>query len=124
MTDSTDPEDDPPDTVQELLAQLWEEYPDRHALDSQPGWITSLTDAHASIQLAYVRERGPSPEPKVELRVKNSVSGAEEWHRIEAVEGGWFYAYDDPPAGVATAHQWLRENVHVTEFRTWFDHNA
>jgi hypothetical protein len=124
MSEDVDPETTQPDTAEELLARLLKEYPDRHALDSQPDWITDLNDAHSSIQLAYVRKRGPSPEPKVELRVKNSVSGTEGWHRIEAIEEGWFYPYTDPPAGVATALQWLRENVHVTEFRTWFDHNG
>ncbi|WP_136591612.1 hypothetical protein [Salinigranum halophilum] len=67
MSEDVDPETAQPDTAQELLARLWDEYSDRHALDSQPGWITDLNDAHSSIQPAYVRKRGPSPEPKVKF---------------------------------------------------------
>ena len=114
-------EDSPLD---ELMDRLEEEYPESNALAEQPDWIHDLAGAHDSIEMAYVRKRGPSPEPKVELRVANSVSGAVGWHRIEVVEDGWLFPHSDPPAGVATALQWLRENVAVTEFRAWFDDHA
>ena len=82
MTDRSD--------VKDLLEHLEEEYPERHALDTQPDWISNLTEAHSSIELAYVRKRGPSPELKVELKFLNTVSDEDGWHRIEATEQAWF----------------------------------
>lgn len=106
--------------VKDLLEQLEEEYPERHSLETQPDWIADLRDVHSSIQMAYVRERGATPLPKVELNVRNSVSGEDGWYRIEATEEEWFYALESPPAGVVSALTWLRENVAVSEFRDWF----
>lgn len=103
------------------MEQLEAEYPDHVALDTQPEWMTDLMDAHPSIELAFVRERGATPAPKVELNVTNSISRDAGWHRIEALEDGWFYHSDTPPAGVESGLQWLRENREVSEFREWFE---
>lgn len=113
MTEEADPG--------ELLDRLHDEYPDRHALDAQPAWVEALADVHDSIELAYVRERDSTPEPKIELKVMNTVSEEAGWHRIEAAPEEWLYPHEHPPAGVAAALEWLQGNVPVTEFRGWFD---
>lgn len=108
------------DPLADLFDRLEEQYPDAHALETQPEWMDSLVDAHETIGIAYARKRGATPTPMVELEVTNTVSGEAGWHRFEATDEEWMYPYADPPAGVVAALEWLRDHVPPSEYREWW----
>lgn len=119
MTDAAHTGDMPPDAV-DLLARLEDDYADAHTADTQPEWIDDLRETHAAIESAFVRVRGPLPFPQIELEIYNQVADETGWHRIELSGGSWGYAYDDPPAGVVAAHEFLELNVDADAFEQWW----
>lgn len=105
----------------DLFQNLEEQYEPSHALDTQPAWMDDLADVHDAIETAFARRKGTTPDPMVELRVTNGVSGEDGWHRIEATESGWLFPFEHPPAGIVAALDWLEEHVPAAEYRQWHE---
>ncbi|ELY68913.1 hypothetical protein [Natrinema versiforme] len=109
----------PTDAI-DIMERLEDDYADAHTADAQPEWTDDLRDAHDAIESAFVRVCGPVPFPRIELEVYNQAADETGWHRIELSDGNWGYAYDNPPAGVVAAQEFLEECVNADAFEAWW----